>query len=436
MDMDAYRGTVVHCFKPEKMEVLKDYVIGVEGSQIKFVEPGHRLEELTKQYNLNVHTMSSRQFLMPGFVDAHNHPPQYGYTGTGYDMSIEERLERYKIPTEAKFADVEMARNIYPCAVRRTLKYGTTTASYLATVHLESTEELCRIIADVGQRAHVGKVNMDHELTAKTTHLSVEETRRFIQFVRDMKNHLIEPVVVPRFASTCSQPLLNALGDLASEMDVPVHSHICQQKEEVTKILFNNPSQRDTASIFDAAGMLNSKTYMAHCIYMVDREVDVFREKQVGVVHCPNSNLSLKSGCLDVRRLLEAGFTKIGLGTDVSGGYSSSILDAMRCALHTSKAVWFKKDGDAQYIPLTLHEVLYMATMGGASVLGLDAKIGNFHVGKEFDALIIDTAAPHGDPVLDVFDDDTEEDCISKFLYLGDDRNIVRRFVAGKEIQI
>ena len=59
----------------------------------------------------------SRQFLMPGFVDAHNHPPQYGYTGTGYDMSIEERLERYKIPTEAKFADVEMARNIYPCAV-------------------------------------------------------------------------------------------------------------------------------------------------------------------------------------------------------------------------------------------------------------------------------------------------------------------------------
>lgn len=80
------------------------------------------------------------------------------------------------------------------------------------------------------------------------------------------QNHLIEPVVVPRFASTCSQPLLNALGDLASEMDVPVHSHICQQKEEVTKILFNNPSQRDTASIFDAAGMLNSKVRIDNCV--------------------------------------------------------------------------------------------------------------------------------------------------------------------------
>lgn len=54
---------------------------------------------------------------MPGLVDAHNHTPQYRYTGTGYDMSIKERLRTYKIPTEAKFADVEMARETYPYAV-------------------------------------------------------------------------------------------------------------------------------------------------------------------------------------------------------------------------------------------------------------------------------------------------------------------------------
>ena len=57
------------------------------------------------------------QFLMPGLVDAHNHPSLYSYTGTGYDMSIHQRLEKFKIPTEAKFADTETAKEIYPKAV-------------------------------------------------------------------------------------------------------------------------------------------------------------------------------------------------------------------------------------------------------------------------------------------------------------------------------
>jgi guanine deaminase len=370
---------------------------------------------------------------MPGLVDAHNHPSQYSYTGTGYDLSIQQRLEMFKIPTEDKFADIETARTIYPKAVRRSLLNGTTTASYLATVHLDSTMELCRICADAGQRVHVGKVNMDREQTKNSTQHSVEETRKFIKSVREMKNPLMEPAVAPRFTSTCSQPLLRALGELASELAVPVHSHLGQQREEVTRLLQDNPSSRNPAHLFEMAGMLNSRTYMAHCVYTTEQEVELLRERQVGVVHCPNSNFSLRSGCLDVRGLLNSGVTKIALGTDVSGGYTSSILDAMRCALHTSKAVCFKND-EQQYDPLTLPEVLYMATMGGASVLGLDSKIGNFQVGKEFDALIIDTAAPCGNPVFDLFERDTNKDKVSKFLYLGDDRNIVSRFVAGKKI--
>jgi guanine deaminase len=257
--MDAYRGTVVHCLRPQRMEVLPDTVVGVQDGQIKFVEPGHRLEELRKQYNLTVHTLSSSQFLMPGFVDAHNHAPQYSYGGAGYDLSLQDRLVKLKIPTEAKFADVEMARNTYPRAVRRCLQHGTTTASYLATVHLESTMELCRVIEEAGQRVHVGKVNMDHEQTTVTTQHSVEETRRFIKSVREMKNPLIEPVVAPRFAASSSLPLLRALGDLAREMAVPVHSHICQQREEVTTVLQHNPQCRDSASLFDTAGMLNPR---------------------------------------------------------------------------------------------------------------------------------------------------------------------------------
>jgi guanine deaminase len=115
--MDAYRGTIVHCLRREEMEVLRDYVIGVDGGQIKFLEPADHLGELTKQYNLNIHTLSNSQFLMPGLVDAHNHAPQYSYVGVGYDMSLSERLRTYKIPTETKFSDVEVAKkNLSTCS--------------------------------------------------------------------------------------------------------------------------------------------------------------------------------------------------------------------------------------------------------------------------------------------------------------------------------
>ena len=58
--------------------------------------------------------------------------------------------------------------------------------------------------------------------------------------------------------------------------------------------------------------------------------------------------------------------SKVTISTDVSRGYSPSILDAMRLALHTSKAVHFKNNLDKGYIPLSLHEALYLATLGGA----------------------------------------------------------------------
>ena len=61
---------------------------------------------------------------MPGLVDAHNHAPQYSYAGTAYDLSIQERLRELKIPNEAKFADIQMARKIYPKAVVRDIECG------------------------------------------------------------------------------------------------------------------------------------------------------------------------------------------------------------------------------------------------------------------------------------------------------------------------
>lgn len=148
-----------------------------------------------------------------------------------------------------------------------------------------------------------------------------------------------------------------------------------------------------------------------------------------GVSHCPGSNFDLKSGVADVRYLLDRKF-KVGLGTDVSGGHSPSMLDAIRQCVTASTVVAASKPDS--YKTLSYKDAFKLATLGGSEVLGLSDRIGNFEVGKDFDALFIDPDAE--DTPFDCFECDTLEDVIQKFFYLGDDRNILQVYVAGRPV--
>lgn len=129
----------------------------------------------------------------------------------------------------------------------------------------------------------------------------------------------------------------------------------------------------------------------------------------------------------DIRHYLNKKI-KVGLGTDVSGGESPSMLVAIRDCVKASNVISFGKS--EEFTALTYEEAFFLATLGGSQVLGLDDKIGNFKVGKDFDALLIDVEVP--DSPFDCFDADDSKDAVQKFLYLGDDRNIRQVYVAGK----
>ena len=163
-----------------------------------------------------------------------------------------------------------------------------------------------------------------------------------------------------------------------------------------------------------------------------------------------SSNFSLSSGILNVRRMLAEGI-KVGLGTDVSGGYSCSMLDAMRQAITASKMVAIGKgdaktgsaaggvgptggsEGTAAVEALTFSDVFHLATVGGAECLGIEDKIGNFVPGKEFDALIIDPSVEGGP--FDLGEDDSALDVFQRFIFTGDDRNIERVYVRGRRVK-
>nr|XP_015099161.1 guanine deaminase isoform X2 [Vicugna pacos] len=399
-----FRGTFVHSTWTCPMEVLRDHLLGVSDSgKIVFLEEASQQEKLAREWRFKpceIRELSHHEFFMPGLVDTHIHAPQYSFAGSNVDLPLLEWLTKYTFPTEHKFQSIDFAEEVYTRVVRRTLKNGTTTACYFGTIHTDASLLLAEITDKFGQRAFVGKVCMDLNDTVpeykETTEESVKETERFV-----------------------------------SEM-LQRNSHISENRDEIKAVKNLYPSYKNYTDVFDKNNLLTNKTVMAHGCYLSEEELDVFRERGASISHCPNSNLSLSSGLLNVLEVLKHE-VKIGLGTDVAGGYSSSMLDAIRRAVMVSNTLSINKINAKS---LTLKEVFRLATLGGSQALGLDKEIGNFEVGKEFDALLINPKA--SDSPIDLFYGDfvgdISEAVIQKFLYLGDDRNIEEVYVGGKQV--
>ncbi|XP_028312848.1 guanine deaminase-like [Gouania willdenowi] len=432
----VYRGTFVHSTPQTPLLILEDALLGVNThGKIAFIGEGKHVKRLSQDFKFSlsdVKQMAQHEFFMPGMVDTHIHAPQYSYAGTALDLPLLQWLNKYTFPVEARFEDLKFAQQIYNQVVKRTLRNGTTTACYFATIHTDASLLLGQIANDLGQRALVGKVCMDRNDSAKTyketSQESQEETLRFIKELLEKKYPRVSPVVTPRFALYCTEPLLGQLGAIAKYNNIHIQSHIGEtvDRMNVVKELF--PDSKSYTDVYNKHNLLTDKTVMAHGCYLSDEELTLFRQTGASLAHCPNSNISLCSGLLDVRNVLKHK-VKIGLGTDVAGGYSASMLDAVRRALETSKVLTIQNPG---YKTLTFEEVFRLATLGGSQALSLDKQTGNFEVGKDFDALRVNVAAPGGP--IDLIKDEHPKILLEKFLNLGDDRNIVEVFVAGKKV--
>ncbi|KAK5932913.1 hypothetical protein CgunFtcFv8_004582 [Champsocephalus gunnari] len=432
----VYRGTFIHSTQQTPLQILEDEVLGVDtDGKIAFIGKAAELDSLSQTFGFSpseVIQLAQHEFFMPGLVDTHIHAPQYSYAGTALDMPLLEWLNKYTFPVESRFKDLEFAQQVYSQVVKRTLRNGTTTACYFATIHTDASLLLAQIANDFGQRALVGKVCMDRNNSVKhykeTNQESQDETCRFIAELLNKKYPLVRPVVTPRFALSCTGALMGQLGAIAKNNNLHIQSHISENVEEVKLVKELFPEYKSYTDVYHKHNLLTDKTVMAHGCYLSDEELALFRQTGASLSHCPNSNISLCSGMLNVRNVLKHN-VKLGLGTDVAGGYSASMLDAVRRTLDTSKVLTIQ---DPEYDTLTFEEVFRLATLGGSQALSLDDRTGNFEVGKDFDALRVNVAAADGP--IDLIKIEEPKIILEKFLNLGDDRNIVEVFVAGRKV--
>jgi guanine deaminase len=384
--------------------------------------------------------LAPSQFVIPGFVDMHTHAPQYRNLGLGLDYTLLEWLDKVTFPEERSYSCgpsessetyYERVANLYKGMVKHYLRCGTTSCCYFGSLQMEANMILVDMIAECGQRALVGKTCMDCNSPpdyVEGTVESIEGTRKFAEYVKGVDSKLpvsgtILPVVTPRFALTCTLKSMRGLADIAHYQDLHIQTHLNENLDEIAFASKLYPESESYTEIYERAGLLGSKTFVAHCVHMTDQQRRLLAKHKVAVSHCPASNFALNSGIMDLRAMISAGI-RVGLGTDVSGGYGISILDAMRQAIIASKALHFQ---DKSTEPLKVSEAFYLGTRGGAEALGLP--IGAFEKGLRFDALFIDMEMC---PV-PRHPDETLEQSLQRLVFLGDDRWIVKVLVNGRE---
>ncbi|KAG5729678.1 putative guanine deaminase, partial [Termitomyces sp. T112] len=378
---------------------------------------GHALQDTLANKGLvdvDIIQLQPGEFLLPGFIDTHTHAPQFPNLGRGQHYKLLEWLEHVTFPMEAKFSDVEFARTSYQSVVRRVIDCGTTTCCYYGTLHLEATKLLADIVHANGQRAFVGKCNMDRKspnyYIEPSAEVSIRDTKALISHVRSLHSPsetqdilpLVQPILTPRFAISCTPELLTSLGELASsDPSLHIQTHISENLSEIEVVRNLFPDSPHYAGVYDHFGLLRSNTILAHGVWLEDAEMELIAKRKAGISHCPTSNLNLSSGTAPVGAYLDKGI-KVGLGTDVSGGFSPSILNAIQNTSITSKVVAMQ-NGDLGKSETTfvnrqfsLATLVYLATMGGAEVCDIDKRVGSFAPGKSFDALLIDTGPNAG----------------------------------------
>ena len=183
------------------------------------------------------------------------------------------------------------------------------------------------------------------------------------------------------------------------------------------------PNQENYASVYDSFKLFGQQpTIMAHAVHNDDKEIEIMAKNGVFVAHSPDSNFNLSSGIAPIKKYLDHGIN-VGLASDISGGHTLSIPESMTTAVQGSKARWVYVDD--KYAPLSTSEAFYIGTKGGGKIFG---KVGSFEEGYQFDALVID------DSIIPDVNKRTLLERIERYIYIGDDRNIVERFVAGKKL--
>jgi guanine deaminase len=424
----AVRGTVLHFLDdpgpgegaPAAYEVFDDGLLVIRGGRVAALGDARRaLARLDPAIPVSD---CSGCLIVPGFVDTHVHYAQTDIIAS-CGSTLMQWLERYAFPAERRFHDRAHAHEVAGFFLDELLRNGTTTAMVLGTVHPESVDAIFEAAQARHLRLVAGKVLMDRncpEELRDTPQTAYADSKALIGRWHGCDR--LQYAVTPRFAPTSSDAQLAAAGRLLQEHpDVLLQTHLAENRDEVAWVAGLFPGSRSYLDIYDRHGLLRPGAVLAHCLHLDDADRERIADSGASIAFCPTSNLFLGSGLFDYEGARTRGI-RVGIGTDVGGGTSFSLL---RTLSEGYKALQLAHQ---QLSPL---QAFYLATLGGARALRQEARIGNFLPGREADFVVLD---PQATPLLQrrLRRAGSLAENLSAFLVLGDDRCVAATYVLGR----
>ena len=329
----------------------------------------------------NAHVIDhGEDLILPGFVDGHVHYPQMNIIAS-FGTNLIDWLNTFTFPEEAKFSDKSYASRIANFFLSESLKNGYTTSSVFCTTHPQSVDAFFSEADKLGPRMIAGKVLMDRnapENLLDTAQSSYDQSKELIDKWHNKNRALY--AITPRFAPTSTPAQLEVAGTLYKEVDgVYVQSHVAENVDEISWVGELFQQSTSYLDVYNKFGLLGPITLYGHGIYFSDVDIEMLKDTDASIIHCPTSNLFLGSGLFTYKKFKEAG-VRVALGTDVGGGPSLSPFATMKAAYEVAQFHNYS---------LTPFEAFYLLTIGGAEALHLGDKIGRIAPGYEADLTVV-----------------------------------------------
>ena len=361
--------------------------------------------DITDEYDEKIN--AKNMIVMPGLVNTHTHLAMSIFRGYKDDKKLMDWLENAIYPVEDKLKPEDIYWNSYLSCLEM-IKSGTTTCNDMYFGMNKTVEA----IKDTGLRAVVAWCIKDDSLKDK-----VQKTKEYAKKYNYDKNSKIKIYVSADAPHTCNPETIRICVDLAKELNTGIHIHLAETLEEEEKIK-DDYEKRSTEYLNDL-NVFDVPVVLAHGIYVSDSDIEILKKIKGGISHNPISNCKLSSGICNVVKLRNNGIS-VGLGTDGIG--STSTMDMFE---EMKTAAYLQKVNTMQPKSIHAYDILKMATIEGAKVLGMENEIGTIEPGKKADMIFIKTDRIHLCP---------DNDVCSNIVYSANGADVDTVMIDGKVI--
>src|ERR1700732_4557948 len=342
--------------------VIENGAVAVRGERI--VGVGSKAE-IDRRFQAKQPPDRPDAILAPGLINTHTHAAMSLFRGIADDLRLQDWLEKFIFPAEAKNVSPEFVRWGTRLGCLEMLLGGTTT--FTDMYYFEDV--VAEVAKEAGMRGVLGETIIGFPVAdAKTPAEALKSTEKYL--IRFKNDPLVVPAVAPHALYTNSDETLKAARALANKYNAPLIIHLSETKKENDDELAKR--HMTPVRALDSLGVFNGRTVAAHCVWVNEADMAILKTRGVGVSHNPSSNTKLASGVAPVVRMRNLGIA-LGLGTDGAAGSNNdlNLFEEMDLAVKLQNVTSLNPQA------LSAAAALEMATLGGARVLGLEREIGS-----------------------------------------------------------